>query len=135
MNTLQEWRYNGHLYNWYDTVTLAPLHPKYVSSVDSGNLAAHLTVLRQGLLALKQDKIFSIKIFDGMMDTVEVMLDKKEKKVVIEQFKKELDIIRATPPLTLHETLDSLDSLEKVYGQLAGSFSSNEDQHSILFPG
>jgi len=53
--------------------------------------------------------------------------------VVIEQFKKELDIIRATPPLTLHETLDSLDSLEKVYGQLAGSFSSNEDQHSILF--
>ncbi len=134
MNTLQRMeRYNGHLYNWYDTVTLAPLHPKYVSTVDSGNLAAHLIVLRQGLLALKQDKIFSIKIFDGMMDTVEVLLDKKEKKVVIEQFKKELDIVRAAPPLTLHETLDALNNLDKVYGQLAGSFSSNEDRHSILF--
>ncbi|MFA7388479.1 MAG: hypothetical protein WCZ87_12575, partial [Thiohalobacteraceae bacterium] len=32
-------RYRGHLYNWYDTRTLQPLRPQYVSSVDSGNLA------------------------------------------------------------------------------------------------
>ncbi|UUZ56648.1 hypothetical protein LP419_17080 [Massilia sp. H-1] len=32
-------RHLGHFYNWYDTQTLAPLHPMYVSSVDSGNLA------------------------------------------------------------------------------------------------
>jgi len=32
----------GHLYNWYDTETLVPLYPKYVSTVDSGNLAGHL---------------------------------------------------------------------------------------------
>jgi cyclic beta-1,2-glucan synthetase len=35
----------GHLYNWYDTRTLATLWPRYVSSVDSGNLAAHLIVV------------------------------------------------------------------------------------------
>ncbi len=34
--------YRGHLFNWYDTRTLVPLEPKYVSSVDSGNLAGHL---------------------------------------------------------------------------------------------
>ncbi|MFM9862292.1 MAG: GH36-type glycosyl hydrolase domain-containing protein [Micropepsaceae bacterium] len=34
--------YRGHLLNWYDTRTLLPLEPKYVSSVDSGNLAGHL---------------------------------------------------------------------------------------------
>ena len=34
--------YRGHLYNWYETRTLAPLSPRYVSSVDSGNLAGHL---------------------------------------------------------------------------------------------
>ncbi|MBI3744938.1 MAG: hypothetical protein HY264_00125 [Chloroflexi bacterium] len=38
-------RYRGHLYNWYDTRTLARLEPAYVSSVDSGNLAGHLLVL------------------------------------------------------------------------------------------
>src|SRR5215831_15794064 len=38
-------RYRGHIYNWYDTRTLKPLEPRYVSSVDSGNLAGHLSVL------------------------------------------------------------------------------------------
>jgi cyclic beta-1,2-glucan synthetase len=38
-------RYRGHFYNWYDTRDLRPLDPHYVSSVDSGNLAAHLIAL------------------------------------------------------------------------------------------
>jgi cyclic beta-1,2-glucan synthetase len=38
-------RFRGHLYNWYDTTDLRPLDPKYVSSVDSGNLAGHLIAL------------------------------------------------------------------------------------------
>ncbi|MDP3244718.1 MAG: glucoamylase family protein, partial [bacterium] len=45
-------RYRGHLYNWYDTRTLKPLRPHYVSSVDSGNLVSALAVLRAGLLEL-----------------------------------------------------------------------------------
>lgn len=44
---LPKWR--GHLYNWYDTRTLRPLLPKYVSTVDSGNFAACLAVLRRGM--------------------------------------------------------------------------------------
>ena len=35
-------RHEGHFLNWYDTATLAPLHPRYVSTVDSGNLAGAL---------------------------------------------------------------------------------------------
>jgi cyclic beta-1,2-glucan synthetase len=38
-------RHRGHLYNWYDTQTLKPLLPLYVSSVDSGNLAGHLVTV------------------------------------------------------------------------------------------
>ena len=38
-------RFRGHLYNWYDTRDLRPLDPRYVSTVDSGNLAAHLLTL------------------------------------------------------------------------------------------
>lgn len=44
---LEKW--HGHLYNWYDTRTLQPLSPRYVSTVDSGNLYACLTALRTGL--------------------------------------------------------------------------------------
>lgn len=40
MERMEKWR--GQLYNWYDIDTLAPLRPRYVSAVDSGNLAAAL---------------------------------------------------------------------------------------------
>ncbi|MBL8673294.1 MAG: glycosyl transferase, partial [Rhodospirillales bacterium] len=40
-------RFRGHFYNWYDTTDLRPLDPRYVSSVDSGNLAGHLIALAQ----------------------------------------------------------------------------------------
>jgi cyclic beta-1,2-glucan synthetase len=42
-------RYRGHFLNWYDTRTLQPLYPLYVSTVDSGNLSGHLLTLRSGL--------------------------------------------------------------------------------------
>lgn len=45
---LEKWR--GNLLNWYDTRSLRPLSPRYVSTVDSGNLACCLVALRQGLL-------------------------------------------------------------------------------------
>ncbi len=42
-------KYRGHLLNWYDTRTLRPMKPVYVSSVDSGNFLACITALRSGL--------------------------------------------------------------------------------------
>ena len=45
-------RYRGHFYNWYDTADLEPLRPRYVSTVDSGNLAAVLLTVKQGCLEL-----------------------------------------------------------------------------------
>ncbi|MCL2810831.1 MAG: DUF3131 domain-containing protein [Clostridia bacterium] len=47
LEQLETW--NGHLLNWYDTRTLAPLHPRYVSAVDSGNLAGCLLACAQAL--------------------------------------------------------------------------------------
>ena len=46
LSTMQQLtRFRGHFYNWYDTRDLRALEPRYVSSVDSGNLAAHLIAL------------------------------------------------------------------------------------------
>lgn len=52
---LEKWR--GHLYNWYDTGSLRPLHPRYVSTVDSGNLRGCLIALREGLYAWGEDDL------------------------------------------------------------------------------
>ena len=73
METLE--RYRGHFYNWYDTLSLKPLQPRYVSTVDSGNLAAHLLTLRQGLLVLPDHKILGPRVFDGLRDTLWLLLD------------------------------------------------------------
>ncbi len=69
-------KYRGHLYNWYDTQTLKPLHPRYISTVDSGNLVGHLLTLKQGLLAMQQDKIVQTTVFDGIRDTAAVLHEK-----------------------------------------------------------
>ncbi|MCK6576070.1 glycosyl transferase, partial [Myxococcota bacterium] len=46
-------RHRGHFLNWYDTASLAPLVPRYVSTVDSGNLAGHLIALQQACLEVE----------------------------------------------------------------------------------
>jgi cyclic beta-1,2-glucan synthetase len=68
-------RYRGHLYNWYETTQLQPLRPYYVSSVDSGNFAAHLLTLRPGLLALLDEPLFHIRVIEGLRDTVTLLRD------------------------------------------------------------
>jgi cyclic beta-1,2-glucan synthetase len=68
-------RFNGHFYNWYDTESLAPMFPKYISTVDSGNLTGHLLVLKQGLLAMPHQKIASNNLFEGLRDTFRVLMD------------------------------------------------------------
>ncbi|MDO9004398.1 MAG: glucoamylase family protein [Aquabacterium sp.] len=45
-------RHRGHFLNWYDTETLRPLLPSYVSTVDSGNLSGHLLATAQACLEL-----------------------------------------------------------------------------------
>ena len=63
-------RFRGHLFNWYDTVTLAPLAPHYVSTVDSGNLVALLVTLRAGVAELGYTPVLPPSALDGLLDTV-----------------------------------------------------------------
>ena len=68
-------RHQGHFYNWYDTQYLKPLLPIYISMVDSGNLAAHLMTLRPGLLELITAPIVPLRLWHGLNDTLQVLLD------------------------------------------------------------
>lgn len=56
LRTLQRLeRHRGHFLNWYDTETLQPLLPRYVSTVDSGNMSAHLLAVAQACLERADD--------------------------------------------------------------------------------
>lgn len=66
-------RHRGHLYNWYDTATLTPLQPMYVSTVDSGNFVGHVLTLRQGLFELLHAPIVGTQAFAGLADTFAVL--------------------------------------------------------------
>ena len=72
-------RYNGHFYNWYDTFSLLPLHPRYVSTVDSGNLVGHLLTLRQGLLSQANEPVFKKSVYEGLITTVKIIQENSGK--------------------------------------------------------
>ena len=68
-------QFRGHFFNWYATEDLSPLEPRYVSTVDSGNLAGHLIALanacrgwrvRAGNLPIESS---------GLLDTAALALD------------------------------------------------------------
>ena len=69
-------RYRGHFYNWYDTRTLDPLPPHYVSTVDSGNLALNLLILQRGLIGLIDAPVIPARLFAGVEDTLGVFSDR-----------------------------------------------------------
>jgi cyclic beta-1,2-glucan synthetase len=66
--------YRGHLFNWYDTRTLEPLIPRYVSTVDSGNLAGHLIAVAAACGDWAQAPAAHLEgDFSGILDIVMIL--------------------------------------------------------------
>lgn len=74
-------RYRGHLYNWYDTCTLEPLLPRYVSSVDSGNLAASLLVVQQACAEAAAGPALRVRPWSCVLDTLALLDESAEGKL------------------------------------------------------
>jgi cyclic beta-1,2-glucan synthetase len=63
-------RRSGHILNWYDTTNLRPLEPQYVSTVDSGNLAAYLWTLREACAELGRMPLFDAQALEAARDAL-----------------------------------------------------------------
>jgi hypothetical protein len=68
-------KYRGHLLNWYNTHTLEPLDPKFVSSVDSGNFLASLWTLEQGTLDCLRKPLLARSLASGLLDQLRTLAD------------------------------------------------------------
>jgi hypothetical protein len=122
-------RYRGHFYNWYDTESLRYLAPRYISSVDSGNLAGHLLVLRQGLHALPQQKILHPKFFEGLKTTLDILEDELDKTIITGQvaFTEYLDKLISDTPVLLSETRNHLEILAKLSYEMQASLETDRE--------
>jgi len=93
----------GHLLNWYDTRTLEPLRPRFVSSVDSGNLVASLWTLQQGCLDLLQRPLLEKQLAQGLADHLRILVDQhafpqKRFRTFLEQIRKRSWLQRLLAP-------------------------------------
>lgn len=119
-------KFKGHFYNWYDTRTLEPLYPLYISTVDSGNLAGNFITLSQGLKELIDKPVYSPDIFEGLQDTVRVMRSYNKKNIPLSELEKML----AGPfPTGLPE---AFSLLEKVRLQIEAFNQSVTPEEAVL---
>lgn len=130
-------RYRGHLYNWYDTITLKPLKPLYVSTVDSGNLAGHLVTLKAGLLELFDEPVISAQVFSGLKDTLDVLKQAVGETIVIPELTTFDDLLKTAkidPPTTvtgLHEWFEQLQKCAEEITIRVGETPGAEIKHWV----
>ncbi len=109
-------RCQGHLLNWYDIRNLAPLEPRYVSCVDSGNLLGALWAVEQGLDELLQAPLLDRKAFAGLGDTGEILkqVAGRERRAGFDfQLLDELLIAWEAPPTGIADLLSLLRRVER----------------------
>ena len=106
-------RYENHFYNWYDTFSLEPLPPLYISTVDSGNLAAYLLILRTALHEIPDKKIIDLSFCRGLRDTIYVLEEHLVSNTLegFTDFKNSFQKIYCEFPRNVKEVRDSLQEL------------------------
>ncbi|MEO7743548.1 MAG: glucoamylase family protein [Usitatibacter sp.] len=118
MSTLR--RHQGHFYNWYDTQSLEPLKPLYVSSVDSGNLAGHLMTLRPGLAALADAPIVEARWLAGLEETLAILAAASGPELAsTDRLRQELAGARARSPASLAEARACLARIDTLAVEVA----------------
>jgi cyclic beta-1,2-glucan synthetase len=119
-------RFHGHFFNWYNTNTLEPLLPQYISTVDSGNLAGHLIAVKQGFVEFPENKLFDRCVIDGFCDTVDAVtveaarlgsVRQRTEVVTVRQLQDEIaacrELLKTDPGDSLSSWIVLFDSLKR----------------------
>jgi cyclic beta-1,2-glucan synthetase len=125
-------RHEGHLLNWYDIRTLAPLEPRYVSMVDSGNLLGALWTIEHGLDEMIRSPILDAKVFAGLRDTGEILKQTAEEEGVSGLDARGFDELMRTwedPPDRIVDALRLLGRMEagaRIFAEAGREFSDGK---------
>ena len=136
-------RYRGHLFNWYDTRTFTPLLPRYVSTVDSGNLAACLISFKQGCLAVPGAPLVGEREWKGVLVILENLdfilkdLERKNPGSILEPFRKELVLLHDRVAAVQNKPVEWMDMLkwllDNAWNQISQHFIGilQKDPHNL----
>ncbi|MEQ1850376.1 MAG: glucoamylase family protein [Chthoniobacteraceae bacterium] len=108
-------RFEGHLLNWYDIGNLEPLRPRYVSTVDSGNLAASLLALDAGFRELLTRPVLNVSALRGLADTLDVLREVPGPPCgpAFQQALHALEKLTAQAPMELQDVIHRIRSATK----------------------
>ncbi len=118
-------RYKGHFLNWYNTQSLLPLFPRYVSTVDSGNLAASLLTLKEGLFDIAAQPILRAQMYEGLYDTISVLNEKTKDAGAIQKIKEEAMAKGQHGPLSISSVITFLEKLQQKAEELRAKLNAN----------
>lgn len=118
--------FNGHPFNWYSTIDAEPLEPRYVSTVDSGNLVAALIVLKQFALQLGlnagQPIDLSTERYEGVRDTIHSFLqlaaNESEFKTAHQETLGEIAKLLAIKPRDASHQQELLENLKQRFDEI-----------------
>jgi cyclic beta-1,2-glucan synthetase len=135
-------RFHGHFFNWYDTKTLEPLLPQYISTVDSGNLAGHLIAVKQGCVEMPDVKLLDERITAGLADTIDAIaieaarlgsIRQRTEVVTVSQLRDEITTCRQLLSFNTDESLSSwfvlLDSLSRRASEIEDIVNALAQEH------
>lgn len=121
---------NGHYLNWYDTKTKEPLWPRYVSTVDSGNLLGDLWLLKEALNELKDNKVIRTKEVIALNDIYKIIED--EDSFLKLKFSSHINIGEYFKTLIeISFKLNELKDNENIWGE---TFKENNYSENALKP-
>lgn len=140
-------KYKGHYLNWYDTKTKLSLWPRYVSTVDSGNLLGYLWIIKEEIKSfrnkpiIREKEILSLKdtyvlirkddkeeFYDGLPDDIDL---KEYKNILLEELNKVRDRIE-----NFDKDLEESKDKEKYWlRKLEKQLESKIDFYDFIFEG
>jgi cellobiose phosphorylase len=116
-------RYKGHFYNWYDTSKMEPLYPRYISTVDSGNLVGYLWLMEESIEEYKNQPLITRKKYKGLCDTLRLCSEE------IEEFIGTKDFYNGTLERLENSEVDLIE-WKKILGDLWGLLLELEDSET-----
>jgi cyclic beta-1,2-glucan synthetase len=120
-------RVNGHLYNWYDTQTLKPAYPKYISTVDSGNFISFVLVLQQALSECADQKILDSGLFMGLRDTCCLFDAKIKKKPSFIKLLNSIEIVSSLDSTGIEVFISSFEETKRLVSELMQEIACKKD--------
>ena len=129
--------YKGHFYNWYDTVSKEPLKPRYISTVDSGNLVGYLWITAEALKEYLSTPIINKNKQQGLKDTLVLANEEVEAISGIHDIYHDLisklqnsEFDAALWKKTLRDIFNKVKEIDSIKGS-ESAYWNNKVKHSI----